>query len=185
MTPADLRTARKALGMSIEEMIDVLRAEGYRVFRTKAGSIPFPDRFWGRVDKTGDCWLWLGGKDKKGYGMCKFSGRSQGAHRIAWQITNGTIADGLVVMHICDQPGCVNPGHLALGTNAENTADKVSKGRQARGLVCVGSSAKLSFDDVRAIRASKEQSMHLAKRYGCSEANVRAIRSGLSWGYLS
>ena len=91
------------------------------------------ERFYKRftVSLTG-CWLWDNGKEQK-YGQFKLKGVRHGAHRISWLIHNGPIPDGLWVLHSCDTPGCVNPGHLFLGTNSDNMKDMGSKGRQPKG----------------------------------------------------
>lgn len=94
-------------------------------------------RFWMLVKKTDGCWIWIGRKDKDGYGRLMIAGKLVRAHRAVWAFVNGPIPDGLQVLHDCpdgDNPACCNPVHLWLGTNADNMADRDAKGRQAKGV---------------------------------------------------
>jgi hypothetical protein len=102
------------------------------------------DRFWEKVDKSGDCWLWTGHRGCKGYGAAWAEGRHQAAHRVSWELAFGAIPDGLHVLHHCDNPPCVNPDHLWLGTNSDNQRDCVAKGR-ANPLLFGGGLARLSW----------------------------------------
>lgn len=104
------------------------------------------ERFWSKVNffgptpqhapDIGNCWVWKAGKDKNGYG--KFSGtaerRHARAHRTSWEIHFGSIPSGLGVLHHCDNPSCVRPAHLWIGTNADNSRDMVRKGRSPTGV---------------------------------------------------
>ena len=95
------------------------------------------DRFWAKVDKSGGpdaCWLWMASRNRKGYGGFRIGRRIFKTHRIAWTLANGSIPhdgshNGICACHRCDNPSCVNPAHLFLGTNAQNNKDKESKGR--------------------------------------------------------
>ena len=81
-----------------------------------------------KVTDTG-CIEWIGAVNRRGYGRIKTPSKTFGAHRLAWELANGPIPDGLCVCHTCDNPPCCNVGHLFLGTTAENVADKIAKGR--------------------------------------------------------
>lgn len=101
--------------------------------RRHAAARPAEERFWGNVDRSGDCWLWTGGKDKDGYGKFRVSTSGPGAqtraHRFSYELHHGPLADGLMVCHSCDNPPCVRPEHLFPGTALQNRNDAVAKGR--------------------------------------------------------
>ena len=106
-------------------------------WKNRGNFMTIEERFWSKVIKgsAGDCWHWTGAKLPKGYGKFSVGPRATrkiiNAHRIAWELTNGPIPEGIWVLHDCDNPSCCNPMHLYLGTNTDNVRDKVSKGRQA------------------------------------------------------
>lgn len=148
----------------------------------------FEARFRTRVDKSGECWTWLGSIHRDGYGVMwadrearerfglgSFNVR---AHRAAWLIEHGPIPAGKVVCHRCDNPRCVRPSHLWLGTPRENTRDAAAKGRLAK------PNAKISAHDVRIIRrrfAAGERSSDIAIDFGISRDQVTNIGAGRSW----
>jgi len=113
----------------------------------------------------GKCIEFKGAKNDRGYGQRKYKGKTMGAHRAAYIETHGEIPEGLVVMHSCDNPPCVNLDHLSLGTRADNNADMAAKGRSPRGENHVHSI--LTEDNVRTARA--------LKRYGVSIANIARL----------
>lgn len=145
--------------------------------------------FWDRVDKSGDCWLWTRARSH-GYGKVwsPDERRVVSAHRVAWELTNGAIPDGLCVLHRCDNPPCVRPDHLFLGTIKDNNDDKLNKGRLVSGFAVVGYrgekhwKARLTRQQAEEIRArSTEPRAALAAEFGVSVATIKAIRGGRLW----
>jgi hypothetical protein len=88
-------------------------------------------RFWAHVDKTGECWVWTGARNAAGYGDFHRGGGMNHvfAHRYSWELVHGSLPEGRLVLHHCDNPPCVNPKHLFDGTHADNTRDMIRKGR--------------------------------------------------------
>lgn len=125
------------------------------------------------------CWLWTGTVDRDGYGRVGVSGKSVEAHRAMYELEVGEIIEGMHVCHSCDVRCCVNPEHLWLGTNQQNNADKISKGRQAKGER--NGTAKLTTEKVREIRASRKSNNALSQEYGVVPSVIQAIRSGKLW----
>ena len=140
-------------------------------------------RFWSKVDKSKECWEWQGLKDRKGYGQFRFKESSRYAHRVSWMITNGPIPPGMLICHHCDNPSCVNPLHLFVGTPLDNTQDMLAKGREShRGLKGEENPhAKLTREQVNIIRESKQGGSDLARRFGVSPSTIYLIRKGISW----
>ena len=149
---------------------------------------PLAKRFWPKVEigAVGKCWEWMAAKQHDGYGVLGNEVGSQtGAHRIAWQLCRGSISLGMCVCHHCDNPGCVNPSHLFLGTHADNMHDMFAKGRRIAAHGEQAGSAKLTAEQVRAIRREYASGIvtqaALGKRYGVSQPSISLIISKKHW----
>ena len=135
------------------------------------------DRFEKHIEKITEsgCWIWTGcASSKKGtpYGRFSFGGKVRFAHRISFLIYNGVLFDDLCVLHRCDVPSCVNPNHLFLGTKKDNAQDMTRKGRGI---------AKLTAEQVLAIRKDKRAYKFIAKDYGVGIPNVSMIKTRTNW----
>lgn len=90
-------------------------------------------RFWGRVDKGEGCWIWCGYRNSTGYGQVEKMAAGKRyvmlCHRVAWSLENGPVPEGMLILHSCDNPRCVNPGHLRVGTVQENATNRMARGR--------------------------------------------------------
>lgn len=155
-------------------------------------------RFWEKVAKTttpDGCWLWTSCRDYHGYGQIWCGrigndGRRVGpahrkAHRVAWELANGPISAGLHVLHACDNPPCVRPSHLWLGTHADNAEDRKRKNRHIFGERT--SNAKLDSTKVRAIRTLYQRGLGykaLARRFGVVPDTVRHVLKGNTWTHV-
>lgn len=144
----------------------------------------FIARFHTKYQIADGCWLWQAGKFPRGYGMVNLGRDMRGkqrttyAHRVAYLLAHGEpIEAGLVVMHTCDVPACVNPAHLRLGTQGDNVADAARKGHyngpKLRGV------RKLTDAQVAEIRQSTDRSVRLAERFHVTTSCICQIRNGL------
>lgn len=145
------------------------------------------ERFWAKVDKSGGedaCWIWQGGFTGK-YGCFWINGKNKYAHRIAWGITFGEIPDGLFACHHCDNPACVNPNHLFIGTALENMQDRDKKGRHVPHKGTDNGNSKLTWDQVREIRRIYREEhvslTQLGKRYSICIPHIWAIVNNINW----
>lgn len=150
---------------------------------------PAEVRFWKKVSKSDGCWNWTAHRNKSGYGVfLKAKKKLILSHRFSYLIHRGEIPDGMKVLHHCDNPACVNPDHLWLGTIRENNDDCQRKGRRRGAPGERNSHAKLTWCQVVEIRKLAESCvlrMELATRFGICRAQVANIISGDQWKELS
>ena len=144
------------------------------------------ERFESKFTKSDDCWEWGAYKDRDGYGTIWIAGRQQKAHRASYQLYIGEIPPRLCVCHRCDNPGCVNPDHLFLGTHADNAHDHVNKGRGFRPVMSgeKNVSAKLTEAQVIEIRARHSygaKNVDLAKEFGVAQQTISMIVCCHNW----
>lgn len=158
---------------------------------------PLSERFWPKVplpSSPDGCMEWSGNRDIAGYGVIRSGGKDEPvlkAHRVAWEFTNGPIPDGLFVCHSCDNPPCVRPDHLFVGTVGDNNRDMIAKGRYAkvrpsnRGELHHG--AKLSEEQVRRVRVLRAEGKTytaISDATGVNRITACAIIKGRIWAWL-
>lgn len=149
------------------------------------------ERFFERVKKTNNCWEWIGTKSR-GYGCVISTGKRKGrkilrAHRVSWEIHYGPIKDGIIVCHRCDNPSCVNPKHLWLGTPVENNRDRDSKGRQKTPRGENHPMTKLTDSDVLRIRALHGRGIEqkkISKMFNVYPSTVSQIVHRIYWTHI-
>jgi len=157
--------------------------------RVRQGA-PFETRY--IPDSASGCWIWQGSRNTSGYGCLTHRYKNYRAHRFSWIIYRGEIPSGMWVLHHCDNPLCVRPDHLFLGTAADNTADMVKKGRDrfrnSKGRkINVGAKhpmAKLTGAQVLTIRADSRILREIARDYGVSQSTVSVIKNRQHWAHL-
>ncbi len=151
-------------------------------------------RFWDRVQKSDGCWEWTGSRNKGGYGQLGVGSRTDGSrdnlatHRLSWRIHFGDIPSKMCVLHQCDNPACVRPEHLYIGTHQDNMRDRNSKGRNAQLTGEKHGASKLTEIQVRKIRSEyirgiTSQSM-LAASYGVSRVSISLIVNRVNWKHI-
>lgn len=135
--------------------------------------------FWAYVEQSDGCWRWTGQLNGKGYGRYTFNGKPWGAHRLAFALGKDTALPGVVfVCHRCDNPSCVKPGHLFLGTVQDNNQDMKDKGRAKAPKGLRNGRGKLSEQDIEDIRTSALRQVDLCRKYGVSDGHISRIKSG-------
>lgn len=146
------------------------------------------------VNESTGCWEWTGKKNADGYGRFGLNRRIWLAHRLSYAMHLAAIPEGMVVRHRCDNPACINPDHLLLGTHADNVADMISRGRANFSTLSqyrhgeTNPNAKLSAADAAEIRRRYVPRVctqkQLAREYGVCVGNIQSIVLGKSWATL-
>lgn len=152
---------------------------------------PIEERFFRQIEKTDSCWLWKGRLVGKGYGSIGLGGAGAKqvlSHRLSYEIHKGQIPDGMVVMHSCDNPRCVNPDHLEAGTQSQNIKDAFARNRKfphnknAKGEKCGAS--KLTNEIVLSIRASSLSMKKLSILHSVSQSTIERIKYRKTWRHI-
>lgn len=155
------------------------------VYRGSTGE----ERFLRRIKKgePNECWPWQGPVNKYGYGILGFSDIATTAHRVAYELENGSIGNTYTacVLHRCDNPPCCNPIHLFLGSRKDNIADMTKKGRLASFKGIKNSRAVLAEEQVLTIFLSDESNVDLGIFYGVAPTTIAAIRNQRNWKHLT
>lgn len=179
---------RKGTKMKLESRIKMSKS---RLGKKKPSiTVPLATRLWSRVNKYGpihpvlktNCWEWTGSVvgNRTKYGQIQIDGRPKKCHRVSWEITNGTIPEGGQVLHKCDNPVCVRPDHLFLGSHQDNMDDMINKGRKRTAVGVRVGGAKLDDHKVKLMRLLRSQGrsiVSLGKEFGvCTYVAACAIK---------
>lgn len=161
--------------------------------------IPFPsqaytDNFWRKVDKSGECWIWLGARQRRGYGSASKQRRNVPAHRVAYEMAFGPFRADLEICHRCDNPSCVRPSHLFAGTHLDNMRDCFAKGRHS---VAAGTAnpvrgeghpaavlTETMVHEIRRRHAAGEQTKQIALAFGVARATVYRVVIRKCWAHV-
>lgn len=163
----------------------------WRLRNRKVDTLMYSDIIKGRfaaktkLNPSNGCIEWVAAVSRDGYGVFHTDGnRTRSAHRVAFEMHKGAIPSGMFVCHRCDNPICVNPDHLFLGTHAENMRDRNAKRRQAGAIGETNGRAKLSAQDILSIKGERGPQEQLAQKYGVSSSHISRIRRGETWRHL-
>lgn len=145
--------------------------------------------FWTLVKKSDGCWTWIGSLDRNGYGRFKNRPHSDLAHRFAYVDTFGEIPKGMCVLHRCDNPPCVNPFHMFIGTRADNIADCISKGRNSRKAFPGSTNPNAILNEPYVMRIKKMLSegirqQQIADTFGVKKGTINNIAQGTTWKHV-
>ena len=147
------------------------------------------NRFWSKVHIGNDCWEWMA-HTQFGYGCFWFNKTMVKAHRMSWIIKNGQIPKGICVLHKCDNPPCVNPSHLFLGTHKDNSKDCVEKGRHfipnwkgEKHRNCKLTESKVKW--IRSVYNKKNMNQYkIARKLGVGQSNINSILNNKTWTHI-
>ena len=155
-------------------------------------------RFWGRVNKNGplpdqasphyvgldQCWVWTASVTDRGYGRFFDGSKTVRSHRVSYGLCVGIVPRNQDCLHRCDNPGCVNPSHLWIGTQADNNIDCIAKDRMPDTRGARASNAQLTEGQVKEIKHSPEMGIVMAAKFGVSKATISRIRNGVCWSNI-
>ena len=166
--------------------IELIERETPAVDRSEKGlnARPLIERFIEKIQVNEPCWVWTGAVNANGYGSMWDGEKAETASRLAYRLLIGPINDGLFVLHRCDNPLCVKPSHLFLGTHTENMRDRDMKGRCAKAFGARNPMAKLTEEQAREIKLSSLPASHYVEKFSISAASVSRIRKGEGWKHL-
>lgn len=146
------------------------------------------ERFWKKVEKTAGCWRWMGAKNDCGYGKLGVFLTEIYAHRMAMYLTGTVIPPGLFACHKCDNPSCVNPGHIFIGSNTDNMLDCAKKGRMRRAVGEKVPRARFTSEQIMGIRSAYKRNLFgylkIAKIFGVSSGCIRGIIQRKTWKHI-
>ena len=143
------------------------------------------ERFWAKVDirDPDDCWNWKAAKTSEGYGSFWYGDKTVGTHRLAYQLARGPIPERGHVLHHCDNPPCVNPGHLYIGTPNDNMLDAYARGQKIPTRNELNGNSKLTMEKAREIRSLSHALTqdHLARMFGVHQSTISLVINNKRW----
>ena len=145
-------------------------------------------KFWEKINVKNECWIWAGNQDKYGYGRIGINYKRYYAHRLAYELIYGLIPEGMLVCHKCDNPLCINPEHLFLGTNGDNSKDMVNKNRSYHPIGELHPLHKLTNEQVIEIKqlysTGKYLQTELAKQFNVCSTEICLLVNNKRWNKL-
>lgn len=181
---------------SREDLCCIFSNRTWRAVQAKACELQLPyykyldciQRFWKYANKksNNDCWDWTGACNSGRYGMIRINRKNIGAHRFSWELHFDKIPNGLLVCHHCDNPTCVNPFHLFLGTTIDNTKDMFDKGRANKSKGEDNGMAKLTSDNIKEIRYLKGKFTQkaLGEMFDVRRGTIGKIHRNERWKHI-